>query len=288
MWDTGIRFCAWNHSRSGFVTGSSDGVVKIWDVFRATEDAFTANLVRLDSAIMSGAYSPDFSRLVVGEVNKSITLMDVGQSGDGDVGEFKELHPPPEGADALAGAMDLDVAITEDHNSKAATSHGGNGWPVTLPRRHLGIRAVGESAEAINALSRARIPANLRTVEEYAPPKARAMAAPDAATRPCRGCGASMRAQEVQDGAAWCQRCRFGCFRCGRFVRVRFPYDVVECRDCDLSWSVGAAGYDLVRGDRMDVDGEVCLPRMERQLDWDGELAEHYHALWGKGEETVR
>ncbi len=93
-----------------------------------------------------------------------------------------------------------------------------------------------------------------------------------------------MRARESQDGDAWCQRCRFGCFRCGRLVRVPFPYDVVECRDCGLSWSVGAAGYDVIPKDRMDVDGEVCLPRVEREEGWDGELAEHYHALWGTGE----
>jgi DNA-directed RNA polymerase subunit RPC12/RpoP len=260
-------------------------VVKIWDIFRATEDAHTANLARLDSAIMSGAYSPDFSRLVLGEVNKSITLLDVGQSGDGEVGEFKELHPP-EGADALAGAMDLCVASTSnDQRTQAPTVRNGSGWSVTLPlRRQLGIRAVDESARAIDALSQARIPANLRVVDEYAPPRARAVAAPDAATRPCRGCGASMRARESQDGAAWCQRCRFGCFRCGRLVRVPFPYDVVECRDCGLAWSVGAAGYDVVRKDRMDVDGEACPPRVEREKGWDGELAEHYHALWGAGE----
>jgi DNA-directed RNA polymerase subunit RPC12/RpoP len=286
IWDTGVRFCAWNHSRSGFVTGSSDGVVKIWDVFRATEDAHTADLVRLNSGVMTAAYSPDFSRLIVGEVNKSITVLDVGQMGDQEVEEFAELYPP-NSPRATADAMDLDrsakqaAKLLNGRHATAPTRRTGRG-ACTIPLcRELGTRAVDESTTANDALSQARIPANLRAVEAYAPPRARAPMDP---ARPCRGCGAStslLASEDVGDGV-WCQRCRFGCFRCGRFVRVAFPYDVVECRDCGLAWSVGAAGYDLIRKDQMDVDG-APLARVERRDAWEGELAKHYHSLWGTG-----
>jgi hypothetical protein len=295
MWDTGIRFCAWNHSRTGLVTGSSDGVVKSWDIFRSTKDAHTADLVRLDSAVMTGAYSSDFSRLVVGEVHSSVTLLEVGQM-DKEVGEFTELHPQPtKPAHTSTTAMDLgsggydavEPTAAQGQQAKfqrtqAATSHSNRKGACTLPLcRELVSQAIGETTRANHALSQARIPANLRVVEDYAP-HARARAH-NPTSRPCRGCGASMAPLASQDGEAWCQRCRFGCFRCGRFVRVRFPYDVVECRDCDLSWSVGAAGYDVIPRDRMDVDEEARHVRVREEMDesWEGELAEHYHSLWG-------
>jgi hypothetical protein len=290
IWDTGIRFCTWNQSRFGFVTGSSDGVVKSWDIFRATEDAHTADLVRLDSAVMAAAYSPDYSRLVVGEVNKAITVLDVCQMGDREVGEFAELHPQQGCADASAGAMDLDVAgqdkaLASTGLQQTVESSGRRGCTIPLCREP-GNRAVGDSTAANQALCGARIPANLRAVEAYAPPKGRA-AAPHLAARPCRGCGAAVPPQLASEGGAvgaWCQRCRFGCFRCGRAVRVRFPFDVVECHDCGLAWSVGAAGYDLIREGRMDVDGEARVRGGGDEGDngWDGELAEHYHALWAR------
>jgi hypothetical protein len=291
IWDTGIRFCSWNHSRSGFVTGSSDGVVKSWDIFRATEDAHTADLVRLDSAIMTAAYSPDYSRLIVGEVNKAITVLDVGKTSDQEVEKFTELHPQQEREDASASAMDLDVGVQHkgftsmDHQRRVEISQRGCTIPLC---RELGNRAVDESTAANQALCKARIPANLRDVEAYVPPKGRAAAAYLAA-RPCRGCGASVSPQLASEGGAdgaWCQRCRFGCFRCGRAVRVGFPYDVVECHDCGLAWSVGAAGYDLIHEYRMDVDMEARVRRKGEEGDsgWDGELAEHYHALWGSGQ----
>jgi len=78
--DTGVRFSSWGESRSRFYSGSSDGVVKSWDLSRAKEDVFVTDTVSLHSGIMSGAFSPDFTSLLLGEVNGSITLLEVGRS----------------------------------------------------------------------------------------------------------------------------------------------------------------------------------------------------------------
>jgi DNA-directed RNA polymerase subunit RPC12/RpoP len=279
MWDTGIRFCTWNHSRTGFVTGSSDGVVKIWDIFRSTEDAHRADLVRLDSAITAATYSQDYSRLIVGEVNKAITVLDVGHKGDDGVEEFVELHPPP----PPAAAMDLDDEASNAQHAQAQTAQGARTAP---PRRELGTRSVDEPTAANEALCQARIPANLRAFEPYVRPRRARALGLDLTSRPCLGCGASVPAALAGEGGgegAWCQRCRFGCFRCGRFVRVPHPYDLVECRDCGLAWRVGAAGYDLVPRDGVDVDRDAPRVRQTAHDAWDGELADHYHALWGRG-----
>lgn len=78
--DTGIRFCSWGSDRRNFYTGSSDGVVKVWDPYRAPEDVFVKDVIELNSGIMSGAFSPDYTSLLLGEVNGTINVLEVGQS----------------------------------------------------------------------------------------------------------------------------------------------------------------------------------------------------------------
>ena len=79
MTDTGIRFLSWGDNATRLYSGSSDGVVKIWDVTKNEADTFVKDLITTDSGIMSGALSPDKSRLVLGEVNGSINILEVGR-----------------------------------------------------------------------------------------------------------------------------------------------------------------------------------------------------------------
>lgn len=79
MSDTGIRFLSWGDNATRLYTGSSDGVVKVWNVVRSEEETFVKDLITADSGIMAGAFSPDRSRLIVGEVNGSINILEVGR-----------------------------------------------------------------------------------------------------------------------------------------------------------------------------------------------------------------
>lgn len=76
--DTGMRFLSWGENATRLYSGSSDGVVKVWDVTRSEKDTFVKNLITTDSGIMSGAFSPDLSKLVIGEVNGSVNILEVG------------------------------------------------------------------------------------------------------------------------------------------------------------------------------------------------------------------
>ncbi|KAK6347065.1 hypothetical protein TWF696_007145 [Orbilia brochopaga] len=72
--DTGVTFASWaTGDGSLFVTGSSDGLVKVWDPKRA--DPFLYNLAELDDPVMSGAFSPDGDALVIGETTGKATLL---------------------------------------------------------------------------------------------------------------------------------------------------------------------------------------------------------------------
>jgi WD40 repeat protein len=77
--DTGVRFLSWGDNATRLYSGSSDGIVKVWDVTRSQEDTFVKDLIKVDSGIMAGAFSPDFSKLVIGEVNGSVDVLDVGR-----------------------------------------------------------------------------------------------------------------------------------------------------------------------------------------------------------------
>jgi WD40 repeat protein len=115
--DTGVRFLSWGDNATRLYSGSSDGVVKVWDVTRSERDTFVKDLISVDSGIMAGAFSPDFSKLVLGEVNGSVDVLDVGREDCTikDVGKLR--YVPYEGEqcdyDSITGDP-IDNGTTED------------------------------------------------------------------------------------------------------------------------------------------------------------------------------
>ncbi|KAF2718564.1 WD40 repeat-like protein [Polychaeton citri CBS 116435] len=79
--DTGVRFLSWGTTSSRLYSGSSDGVVKIWDPYRATAESHVKDAAMFTSAIMSGAFSPDSSQLLIGEDQGRINLLAIDCEG---------------------------------------------------------------------------------------------------------------------------------------------------------------------------------------------------------------
>ncbi|KAK8161408.1 WD40-repeat-containing domain protein, partial [Phyllosticta citrichinensis] len=118
--DTGIRFCSWGHSKNRFYTGSSDGVVKSWDLYRSREDALVRNVVQLNSGVMCGSFSPDYTSLLLGEVNGTINVLEVGKEEqsirDMDSFNLKPASSPPKrppGDDNSTSGDDSGVAASK-------------------------------------------------------------------------------------------------------------------------------------------------------------------------------
>jgi WD40 repeat protein len=116
--DTGIRFLSWGDNATRLYSGSSDGVVKVWDVTRSEQDTFVKDLISLDSGIMAGAFSPDFSKLVLGEVNGSVNVLDIGRD-DCTIKDVGRLRYVP-----YEGDRDYD-STTGDPIDNAATEESG-------------------------------------------------------------------------------------------------------------------------------------------------------------------
>ncbi|KAL2129107.1 hypothetical protein VTI74DRAFT_8208 [Chaetomium olivicolor] len=76
--DVGVKFTAWGNTPDRFYTGSSDGVVKVWNV-RSLERPLVRNLLEAPAPITAGMFCPDKSRLVVGDASGRVFMLSVDE-----------------------------------------------------------------------------------------------------------------------------------------------------------------------------------------------------------------
>ena len=79
--DTGVMLSLWGPSGSLFYTGSSDGMIKAWDVRRHPNDVLVRNVANFDVSVQSGAFSPDGHNLLVGDAEGGIHILSSAPSG---------------------------------------------------------------------------------------------------------------------------------------------------------------------------------------------------------------
>lgn len=72
--DTGVKMTAWAASFDRLYTGSSDGVVKVWNVRHPTRPLVRV-LLEAPAPISAGAFSPDGSRLAVGDATGRVFFL---------------------------------------------------------------------------------------------------------------------------------------------------------------------------------------------------------------------
>ena len=73
--DPGVMMTVWGLKGSHLYTGSSDGIVKCWDTSRCPEDALVGDVADLGAGVQSGAFSPDFSHLLVGDADGAVHVL---------------------------------------------------------------------------------------------------------------------------------------------------------------------------------------------------------------------
>ncbi len=83
--DTGVKFVAWGTSPDRLYTGSSDGVVKVWNV-RSLNKPLVRDLLECPASVSFGAFSPDFSKLVVGDASGRVFVLSVDEDENSPLG----------------------------------------------------------------------------------------------------------------------------------------------------------------------------------------------------------
>ncbi|KAH6622873.1 hypothetical protein F5144DRAFT_538531 [Chaetomium tenue] len=74
--DVGVKFCAWGTTPDRFYTGSSDGVVKVWNI-RSLSKPLVRNLLQAPAPITAGMFCPDKTRLVVGDASGRVFMFSI-------------------------------------------------------------------------------------------------------------------------------------------------------------------------------------------------------------------
>ncbi|EJT69340.1 hypothetical protein GGTG_12959 [Gaeumannomyces tritici R3-111a-1] len=99
--DVGVLFQAWGSSPDRFYTGSSDGTVRVWNV-RTEGKPLVRVLLECPGAVTSGAFSPDKTKLVIGDGTGRVFLLTThdseedewGGASDGTAKPTKNLGQP--------------------------------------------------------------------------------------------------------------------------------------------------------------------------------------------------
>ena len=78
--DTGVRLSAWGPEGCLYYSGSSDGMVKSWDIRRHPADVLVQDVAHMGAAIQDGAFSPDFSHLLIGDADGGIQILSCAPS----------------------------------------------------------------------------------------------------------------------------------------------------------------------------------------------------------------
>ncbi|TEA16598.1 Rik1-associated factor 1 [Colletotrichum sidae] len=92
--DVGVKFSAWGTTADRFYTGGSDGLVKVWNVRNAREPLIR-DLLEAPGCITCGGFSPDYSKLVVGDATGRVMLLSLDKD-DEPVAKFM-MPPTPSG-----------------------------------------------------------------------------------------------------------------------------------------------------------------------------------------------
>lgn len=77
--DTGVKFCAWGNTPDRFYTGSSDGVVKVWNVRSENKKPLVRDLLEVKGPVSFGKFSPDRSKLIIGDASGRVFFLSVDE-----------------------------------------------------------------------------------------------------------------------------------------------------------------------------------------------------------------
>ncbi|KAF4634356.1 hypothetical protein G7Y89_g3750 [Cudoniella acicularis] len=114
--DAGVKFASWGQSSDRFYTGSSDGKLKAWDIRAPPNHAFVRDVLELSGGISAGAFSKDFSKLLIGDATGKVHFLSFSESSE----EFSILG---ESSRASKHNIGLGIAVMTRGRPKVVIPH---------------------------------------------------------------------------------------------------------------------------------------------------------------------
>jgi WD40 repeat protein len=96
--DVGVKFISWGNTADRLYTGSSDGLIKVWNI-RNGRGEHLRDLLQAPGPITAGAFSPNQEKLAIGDGTGRVYLISLG-----DMDEIEENRGPGPGLMRLLGA----------------------------------------------------------------------------------------------------------------------------------------------------------------------------------------
>ena len=91
--DTGVMMSLWGLGGTLLYTGSSDGMIKAWDIRRHPADVLVRNVAQFDAGVQCGALSPDGTNLLVGDADGGIHILSSAPCGRSTRDEDDMIEP---------------------------------------------------------------------------------------------------------------------------------------------------------------------------------------------------
>ena len=110
--DVGVKFTAWGTTLDRLYTGSSDGVVKVWNV-RHGRAVLVRDLVEASGPIICGAFSPDATKLAIGDGTGRVYLITLGDEED-EAGNDRHDQNQPSMTTVSSGALNASAFVSLD------------------------------------------------------------------------------------------------------------------------------------------------------------------------------
>jgi len=140
--DSGVKFAAWGRTADRFYTGSSDGVVKAWNIRAPPGEEHVADVLTLSGGVSAGVFSDDHSRLLIGDATGKIHVLKTGDLEDTeeDRPKFRHRQPiiphyEPSRPVVDEDCMELDAELTA---AELAQKYVDAGQIVLHPDRYVG------------------------------------------------------------------------------------------------------------------------------------------------------
>ncbi|KAH6621302.1 hypothetical protein B0J18DRAFT_432123 [Chaetomium sp. MPI-SDFR-AT-0129] len=77
--DVGVKFTAWGSTPDRFYTGSSDGVLKVWNVRSLSKQPLVRNLFETAASITAGMFNSDKTRLIIGDASGRVFMLSIDE-----------------------------------------------------------------------------------------------------------------------------------------------------------------------------------------------------------------